>query len=81
MGWYVRKPTGLLARGVARPAPPASSQVIMAASWTRSVSPMGSHQIRIGVMRRLGSAAAICLVALTALTSAAGAQQWTPANG
>jgi micrococcal nuclease len=32
-------------------------------------------------MRRLGSAAAICLVALTALTSAAGAQQWTPANG
>jgi micrococcal nuclease len=53
----------------------------MAASWTRSVSPMGSHQVRIGVMRRLGSAAAICLVALTALTSAAGAQQWTPANG
>ena len=42
---------------------------------------MGCHQVRIGVTRRLGSAAAICLVALTALTSAAGAQQWAPANG
>lgn len=70
MGWHIRKPTGSLARGAARPAPPAWSQIIAAASWTRSVNPS-----------RLGSATAICLVALTTLTSAAGAQQWAPANG